>query len=520
MKLRESPPDGMETDLPKTFKFPPTKGGALQLGMATADDILRDAWKNYRDNGNTNQAAAIAFYAILSLIPLFILTVIMLGRIFSSHPAVQIKLLHAVQGIHPYFSGSFLSQLGQIEQKKNVLGWAGIISLFWLSAMIFSSIETSLNIIFRARTYRNYLAAKLLALSMIPLGWGIGIASVGITYGANVLVARSFAVGDAGFVVSFVRTFLFAYTVPYLLTALFVAVVYRVVPNIRVGLKAAVAGAAIFALLVEIAKHIFTWYVSSYARYNVIFGSLEALVILIIWVFYVSLLFLFCAELIASYGRRDMLLLKDAFLEKSKGRLKVNERLFRKFGRRFAAGAYIFREGDSGREMYYLLDGHVRVEKKAGEITKVLAEMGPGEYFGEMAALIESPRTASALVTEDSQVAVIDAATLGNLLRESEEVSLFMLREFSYRIKHTSDALEKLGQVWLDLMIIVYCFSQRPLREGIDHAAEIAAWAGKEPREVRQALERLAQRNVLTLKDGAITDFSKEEAWLVAGAAE
>jgi len=47
----------------------------------------------------------------------------------------------------------------------------------------------------------------------------------------------------------------------------------------------------------EIAKQLFTWYVANYTRYNVIFGSLEAVVILVIWVFYVALILLFCAEL-------------------------------------------------------------------------------------------------------------------------------------------------------------------------------------------------------------------------------
>jgi membrane protein len=495
-----------------------TNTGFLRLGMATADDILRDALKNYRDNGNTNQAAAVAFYAILSLIPLFILTVIVLGRVLGSYPAIQHNLLQAVEGSHPYFSGPFLSQLGRIEQKKIVLGWAGIISLFWLSAMIFSAIEKALNMIFRAQAYRNYIVAKLLALSMIPLGWAISVASVGITYGANILVAQSLTAGDAGFAVAFLATFLFGYAVPYLLTASFGAVVYKVVPNIRVSLATAVTGGAVFALLVEVAKHVFTWYVSNYTRYNVIFGSLETMVILIIWVFYVALIFLFCAELMASYERRDLLLLKGAFLEKDTGHLRVNERLFRKFGRKFSAGTHIFREGDTGREMYYLLKGRIRVEKRDGVITRVLAEMGPGEYLGEMAALIESPRTASAFVTEDSHVAVIDADTFRDLLRESGEVSLFMLREFSYRVKHTSEALEKLGQAWLDLMIVIYFLREWPFREGIDHAEKIAGYAGKDPPEIRQALERLAQGNVLDMKDGRITGFRKEEAWRIARA--
>lgn len=490
-----------------------TNAGTLQLRMATADDILRDAVKNYRENSNTNQAAAIAFYAILSLIPLFVLTVIVLGRVFSSHPGIQDNLLQVLQGIHPYFSAAFFNQLGHIEQKEIVLGWAGTISLVWLSAMIFSAIEKALNIIFRARTRRNYFVAKLLALSMIPMGWAVGIASVGITYGASFLARQHLIAGNVSFLSTLIHGSFFGYLIPYLLTAAFVSVLYKTIPNVAISTTAAFTGGAIFAVMVEMAKHVFAWYVSNYTRYNVIFGSLETVVLLIIWVFYVALIFLFCAELVASYQRRDLLLLKGAFLEKGSGHSQMSERLFRKFGRKFNAGTHIFREGDTNREMYYLLKGRVLVEKRTGEITKVLAEMGPGEYLGEMAALIESPRSASALVTEDSHVAVIDADTFRNLLRESGEISLFMLREFSYRIIRGNEALEKLDQARLDLMIIMYFFREWPFRKGIDHIGQMAKYTGKEPQEIRQALERLARRHILLMQDGLITDFCKEDAW-------
>jgi len=54
--------------------------------------------------------------------------------------------------------------------------------------MIFSAIETAMNIIFRSRGRRNYFASNLLAIGMIPMGWAVGIASVGITYISTTIV--------------------------------------------------------------------------------------------------------------------------------------------------------------------------------------------------------------------------------------------------------------------------------------------------------------------------------------------
>jgi hypothetical protein len=126
---------------------------------------------------------------------------------------------------------------------------------------------------------------------------------------------------------------LFGYLIPFLIVVLFAMAVYRIIPTRKISLISAVIGIVVFAVLMEMAKHFFTWYASHYTRYNVIFGSLETVVILVIWVFYVALIFLFCAELIASYERRDLILLEKALLKTGKQAARVEERLYRKFGR-------------------------------------------------------------------------------------------------------------------------------------------------------------------------------------------
>jgi CRP-like cAMP-binding protein len=263
----------------------------------------------------------------------------------------------------------------------------------------------------------------------------------------------------------------------------------------------------------EIAKHFFTWYVSNYTRYNVIFGSLETVVILVIWVFYVALILLFCAELISSYQRRNLILLEKAFLKTKKRFMKTDERLFKKFGRMYAKGTYIFKEGDTGQEMYYVLLGNVRVEKSAGQVKKVLAEMGPGEYFGEMAALIDAPRTASALATEDSNIAVVEGSTFRNLLRQSGDVSVFMLKEFSNRIKHTNVSLEELTRSWIKLTTILYFLKERPVKTIQSSLEDLARYTRKEPGEIREVLKDLIDQGILIIRDSHISDFVREKAW-------
>ncbi len=489
----------------------PSSGVALLF--ATAWDISADSLNNFRNNGDANQAAAIAFYAILSAIPLFILTLLLAGLTFGSNPEMQERLIGMVREFHPYFSENILTQIGGVEQKKQLLGWVGIISLVWSSAMIFNALAKALDVIFRSRTHRNYILSKLLAIGMIPLGWAVGAASVAITYIAA-MVSEYPLVAEGGWLgAAVVHNVLFGYMIPYLLMVAFFTFVYKVIPTGKVGLGAALAGSALFSALMETAKHLFTWYVSHYTRYDVIYGSLQTIVILVIWVFYVSLILLFCAELVASYQRRDLILLEKTFTSARTKRLKTAERLFRKFGRMYPAGSYVFKEGQQGREMYYILLGRVRVEKQAGGISKVLTEMGPGAYFGEMAALIDAPRTASVRVVEDSHLAVIEAETFHSLLRESPDVSLLMLKEFSRRIKNTNESLEGLTKDWIQLVTVLYFLREWPVGAGRDPVAELAGHTEKDEAEIREVLQNLGEQGILKIEAGRVSAFYPDQAW-------
>jgi membrane protein len=484
-----------------------------KIRLMGGGDVFVDAVINFDKNGNANQAAAIALYSILSFIPMFILTIIMVNQILGAFPHIQHEMLEGVKKITPYFSGPLLDQLGGIEEKKHVLGWVGIITLIWFSSMIFGAIETAMGLIFHSHERRNYLTSKLLAIAMIPAAWAVAVASIVITYVVALLAKQPLLAEIAFQNFPMIKGVFFQYAIPFSVTVLFFTILYKVIPTGKIPLGIAVTGGAIFSALMEIAKHFFAWYVANYTRYNVIFGSLETVVILVVWVFYIALILLFCAELMASFMRRDLILLHKAFFTPGKKWLAMDERLFHKFGRMYPKNAYVFQEGDAGKEMYYILSGRIQLEKTLGATKKVLTDMGPGNYFGEIAALIEAKRTASAKASEDTELAVIDGDTFRNLLRESDDASLFMLKEFSRRIKKSNEALEDTTHSWLRLILMMYFLKNDPFPEQRDPVAELTSLTGKDNSEIADVLEELNHSGVLQYQKGRITGFDKEKAW-------
>jgi len=257
-------------------------------------------------------AAAIAFYFILSIVPLLMLTIFVAGFFFGSNPRFIDDLVGMIQKFHPYFSGDILRYLDEIQKNMKVLGSVGIILLTWSSSLIFDSAQTAMNVIFRSDKPRNFLVSKLIAIAMIPVGWVMMLLIIGITYLGAMMERNPFFLETLNLPLLNV---VFGVLLPFLITMVFFAIVYKVIPTVKISWGNAFSAGALFSSMSEAGKHVFTWYISNYAKYRLIYGSLETAMVFIIWVFYVGVMLLLCAELVASYRRRDLLLLENLFLK-------------------------------------------------------------------------------------------------------------------------------------------------------------------------------------------------------------
>jgi CRP-like cAMP-binding protein len=118
------------------------------------------------------------------------------------------------------------------------------------------------------------------------------------------------------------------------------------------------------------------------------------------------------------------------------------EQLFWKFGKEYRQGTLLFREGDSGREMFIIQKGRVQVRKRVGSGERILAELGEGEFFGEMALLIGMDRSATVEVVKDSKILVINPETFESLLKSNIDIAIKMLKKMATRLRHTDESLE------------------------------------------------------------------------------
>lgn len=110
--------------------------------------------------------------------------------------------------------------------------------------------------------------------------------------------------------------------------------------------------------------------------------------------------------------------------------------------RSYRAGTVLFHEHDPGSRMYVVKKGRVRVWRQLGEHEIVLAHIGTGEFFGEMALLEGLPRSATATVAEDSELVEIDKETFEAMLKSNSEIAVRMMRKLCHRLREADRRLQ------------------------------------------------------------------------------
>ena len=98
----------------------------------------------------------------------------------------------------------------------------------------------------------------------------------------------------------------------------------------------------------------------------------------------------------------------------------------------FSPGQTVVREGTPGYEFFVIVDGAAVVTRDGDEI----AQLGPGDFFGEFALLHEAPRNATVAATGQLETIVVQSQEFGSLLREAPELARKVMAGMARRLQH------------------------------------------------------------------------------------
>jgi CRP-like cAMP-binding protein len=185
----------------------------------------------------------------------------------------------------------------------------------------------------------------------------------------------------------------------------------------------------------------------------------------------------------------------------------ADDQLFQRFGKEFAQGTVLFREGEPGKEMYVVQQGRVTVSKKVGDVEKILASLGPGEFLGEMSILNNRPRSATATCAEPARLLVIDAKTFEAMVRSSAEIAIRMIKKLSDRLAAADEQIENL--LFADASSRVVHFLATAAEKVPKGAAghelgvaprELPARVGVRPEQAEEVLAKLVRSRIVSVE--------------------
>jgi YihY family inner membrane protein len=260
--------------------------------------------KAFRANQGLLLAGAVAYYALLSIVPLMILIVIALSRVVPEHTLLT-ALGHLLQWLVPGQSGALVRELAHFLAHREVVGWVLFLTMLFFSSLAFTVLENAMSLIFVHRVVirrRHFLLSALLpSCYILFLGVGSLIVTL-VSSGLDVMGAE--AVDLFGTHVSLQG---FSRVVLYLLGLageIFVLTsIYMVMPVGRPSLKHALLGGIVAALLWEITRHVLVWYFATLSQVSVVYGSLTMAIVILFSLEWLATLLLFGAQVISQYER-------------------------------------------------------------------------------------------------------------------------------------------------------------------------------------------------------------------------
>ena len=260
--------------------------------------------RSFRANQGLLLAGAVAYYSLLSLVPLLILVVIALSHVLD-RAELMFTLGRYLEWLAPGQSASLVQELSAFLQHRSVVGWILLVTMLFFSSLAFTVLENAMSVIFHHRVAirrRRFLVSAILPYCYILcLGVGLLIVTV-VSNDLQAFGERSVSVFGRSRSLGWVSGVLL-YLVGLAGEVFVLTSVYLVMPVGRLSIKVALAGGVTAALLWEISRHILVWYFETLSQVNLVYGSLTTAILVMLSLEIGATFLLLGAQVISEYER-------------------------------------------------------------------------------------------------------------------------------------------------------------------------------------------------------------------------
>ena len=419
----------------------------------------------YGKNGLSNHASAGAYGFLLSAPPVLLIISFSAASLLASFPELTAGMFEHIGSLFGVFdAGDFISGFLSAAA-PGLAGFISAIPIFWAARLCALSIQRSFVVIFPGKR-QSPLKATALTL-------GLGAIIIIFLFTLIMIFGFKFALdiyGHESFVLAwpFVQFLLnlppHAFLLPCL--ALIILVFYRIVPAERPKWRYIIPGTLACMVFFQIFSAGFSMLVSP-DRYNLIYGALGTLFLLLVNVYFFFIFFLFGAQFIMVLGASETLLfirfrqqhsrMTNPGIEQPRKRSNKPGNLLRskpwdklfaappkpleKYIQKYEIGDLIFSRGSQGQEVYYVLSGEagVYLDDKCKNRIALIHE---AQFFGEMDSMESEGRSASIKAETSLLVMSLPRELFRSILQTDPDTDKNIIKALSERLRTTTNKLD------------------------------------------------------------------------------
>jgi YihY family inner membrane protein len=260
--------------------------------------------RGFRANQGLLLAGAVAYYSLLSIVPLLMLVVVALSHVLEQGELLT-TIAHYLEWLVPGQSKAIVAEVAHFLEHRDLVGWVLVLTMLFFSSLAFTVLENAMSVIFLHRVAtrrRHYLVSALLPYCYI-LSLGVGVMVVTLVAGGLQVIGTEY-----------VRLFGYDWSLHglsgvllYLLgivgEVLMLSSIYLVMPVGRLSWSHALIGGVTATVLWEIARHVLVWYFTTLSKVNLVYGSMTTAIVVMFSLEIGATLLLFGAQVMSEFER-------------------------------------------------------------------------------------------------------------------------------------------------------------------------------------------------------------------------
>jgi membrane protein len=261
--------------------------------------LLTETINKFTEDKGSLLAAAVAYYLLFSIFP-FALAMISIAGFFMESARFENGVINALGNLIPVARGMLEKNLHEVVNARAETGIIAVLAFIWSASSFFNALRNALNKAWGINTGASFFKGRTIDIAMLLGSFVLLLVYVWLSIGIRIIHSAHYRSESFQFLNSDMISSTIFTVISGLLAFLLIILLYKFIPSDRPRWRDIWPGALMATASVEIIRFGFVWYIKNFSQYNLIYGSIGAVIALLAYIYLSAWALLFFAKLSAT----------------------------------------------------------------------------------------------------------------------------------------------------------------------------------------------------------------------------